>query len=99
MRERKKKQNEARSNKSKTKTILVSALLDSGPSGYEGDLKKYKRWGGGGGVEDGALANPAICRTLFYGKRELFVAGQKQERAIFPTCRTSQITEYMYATH
>ena len=49
MRERKKKQNEARSNKSKTKTILVSALLDSGPSGYEGDLKKYKRWGGGGG--------------------------------------------------
>ena len=78
-RERKKKQNEARSNKTKTKTILVSALLDSGPSGYEGDLKKYKRWGGGGGGEDGALANPAICRTLFYGKRELVVAGQKQE--------------------
>ena len=75
-RERKKKQNEARSNKTKTKTILVSALLDSGPSGCEGD----KRWGGGrGGGEDGALANPAICRTLFYGKRELFVAGQKQE--------------------
>ena len=62
-------------------------------------------WGEGGGGEDGALANPAICRTLFYGKRELFVAGQKQEIlsgqdwAIFPTCRTSQITEYMYATH
>ena len=46
---KKKKQKEARENKTKTKTILVSALLDSGTSGCEGDLKKYKRWGGGGG--------------------------------------------------
>ena len=36
-----------------------------------------KGWGGGGG--DRSLANPATCRTLFYGKRELFVVGQKQE--------------------
>ena len=74
---KKKKQKEARENKTKTKTILVSALLDSGTSGCEGDLKKYKRWGGGGG--DGALTNPATCITLFYGKRELFVVGQKQK--------------------
>ena len=42
-------------------------------------LKKIQEVGWGGGGEDGALANPAICRTLFYEKRELFVAGQKQE--------------------
>ena len=35
--------------------------------------------GGGGGGGDGALANPTTCRTIFCGKRELFLVGQKQE--------------------
>ena len=41
--------------------------------------KKEEGGGGGGGGGDGALTNPATCITLFYGKRELFVVGQKQE--------------------
>ena len=35
--------------------------------------------GGGAGGGDGALANPTTCRTIFCGKRELFLVGQKQE--------------------
>ena len=55
-------------NKTKTKTILVSALLDSGPSGCEGDLKKYKRWGEGVGVEMGRWPIQLHVEHYFTGK-------------------------------
>ena len=43
---KKKETKESKINKTKAKTILVSAVLDSGPSSCEGVLKKYRGWGG-----------------------------------------------------